>query len=204
MAPTAITWPTGSTSVVLVALLAFFALGFRRGIRREMITLVVLGAGWALTNLMTTGVGERLNRLYKGARFFVENLVASEPPSAVWQRVRDLQDPFQTESDVRLLSLVVFVVLAIAVYVWTQRGYMDSTGATGKVLGGLAGVLNGMLFSGVVVQLTGEPTLQIALPTDGLGLRSGDTDSVAVTIVVVAALAIAYGLYTASGADRTD
>ncbi len=200
----AIGWPFEGTSIMLVALLAFFALGFQRGIRREMITLIALGAGWAVSQLVSTQVGERLNRWYKSVRFMAENMVASEPPSVVWERIRALPDPIRNESDLRLLVLVVFVIVAIGAYVWTQRRYMDPLGAMGRVLGGVAGTFNGMVFSTVVVRLAGEPGEQLAPLAWAASPQQGGFSSKAVIIVVVAVLAIAYGLYTASGEGRTD
>ena len=198
---TAGVWTIDETTVVVVALLAFLYLGYRRGVQRELPTLFGLGAGWLLARIVGPGLAERLNRLYKGVRFLIEDLVAREDSVSIWQRVRALPDPIGTETDVDILALAAFVGVVGLVYILTQYRCRGPANATGRVLGGLGGAANGLLFSRGVVLLAGRPTIRLSLPATPLGavvLSEGNGASIMVVLVV--GLLIAFGVYSASGA----
>lgn len=198
-----------SWEVVLAGVaLAFFALGYRRGVRRELLALVGIAAGWGLGSLMGPAVIRRLNQMYKGLRFFLAGLVGSEG-DAVWRRVEALPDPLRPEGHVQALALLVFGVVTVGVYIWSQRRIPGEARFLGRFLGGVAGAVNGALFGTALLRLAGERTASsaevwsLAHDAGGAALRAGSGQTLALAIVVVMALVVAYGLYSASGAGRT-
>ena len=56
-------WVVDETIVVIVALLVFLYVGYRRGVQRELPTLFGLGAGWCLASIVGPGLAARLNRI---------------------------------------------------------------------------------------------------------------------------------------------
>ncbi|NLD42080.1 MAG: hypothetical protein GX657_01155 [Chloroflexi bacterium] len=199
-------WVVDETIVVIVALLVFLYVGYRRGVQRELPTLFGLGAGWFLASIVGPGLAERLNRIYKGVRFLAEDLVGREDSAAVWQRIRALPDPIRVDTDVEILALAVFVGVVGLVYILTQYRCRGAANTTGRVLGGLGGALNGLLFSRGVVLLAGRPTVRLSLPATPLGdVSLAEGNRLSITVVLILGLLIAFGVYSASsGAHRPD
>jgi len=198
-------WYIDDGTVVVAALLVFLYVGYRRGVQRELPTLFGLGAGWLLASLVGPGLAERMNRLYRSARFLVEDSLSREDPAAVWERIRALPDIVRTDTDAKVLALAVFVGWVGLVYIVTQFRCRGPANRTGQVLGALGGATNGLLFSRGVMLLTRGTAMRWTLPAAGLVEAAFPEGSGAsVMVVLVVALLIAFGVYSAAGAHRLD
>ncbi len=198
-------WYIDEATVVGGALLVFVVVGYRRGVARELPTLFGLGAGWLLASLVGPGLTERLNRLYRAARFVVEDALGREDSTAIWERVRALPDIIRTDTDAEILALGVFVGWVGLMYIVTQYRCRGPANRTGRVLGALAGGVNGLLFSRGVVHLAGGQALRWARPAAGwVEAALPEGQGAAVMVVLVIALLIAFGVYSAAGAHRMD
>ncbi len=194
-------WVIDETIVLVVALLVFLYLGTRRGVQRELPTLFGLAAGWLLASSVGPGLAERLNRLTKSVRFLVLDIVGRDSPAVIWERVRALPDPIQTDTDLDILALAVFVGCVALVYIVTQYRCRGARNATGRVLGGLGGAVNGLLFSRGVELLAARPTFRLDLPATPLGEAAATQgNGPSIMIVLIVGLLIAFGVYSASSA----
>lgn len=184
--------------VALLALLGLcFALGFRRGIRRELTLLVGVGVGWGLARVVGPDLIRWGNGVYKGLRFLVLNLVGRGDPDALWMRVQGLPDPLEPHVDARLAALGAMGLAVVVAYLVGERRYPSPAEAGARLLGGLTGAVNGWLVAREVVRQLGYPAPDVMAPMTHAAAEGPAGNSTALAVVLIAALLIAFGLYSA-------
>jgi hypothetical protein len=195
----AVTWSVDGIYLAGAALAMFVVFGFRRGVQRELLVMVAIGLSMLLASLVGAGTTERINRLYKAGRFVIEDALARDPSTQVWERIQALRDPLAGERGVQGLALSILVVGVVTTYAYTQRRYVRSDDLWSRVLGALAGGVNGLLLGWSLLQLTGRGAVLMRASMAPLGMRAVATDPTALLVLVVAMLLIAFGLHSASG-----
>ncbi len=109
--------------VLLVVVIIFGFIGFRRGAQREF--LVTLGIIFASV-LVQSKLGHDwlvfwANRMYKLVLFVLRGGLGASDPSAVWAKIRALPNLITTPQQQLYLTLIVFVVIVLLAY---PMGYL--------------------------------------------------------------------------------
>ena len=170
-------WP------ILLALLAFGTLGFRRGWVRELATLGGLLLSWLVVVALGLTFVDWANRLVLIARFTWDGGFDLADPTGLLRTLRadPAIDPWRPE----LFLLVVFALGVVAAYyVGGRLGSAPGAGSD-ALLGALAGALNGYVLSYVVLSYLGVGQ---RLPTP---LGSAATDAVGPHLTTVAIVVVA-------------
>jgi len=191
--------PVGAT------LLFFGFLGFRRGVNRELFSMFGIALGMWLASSLGPALVPLANRLYKLLRFALTEGLTSGDPTAAWQNAKAWPDLIRTTADVQLLALGVFVVIVLLFYLWGQgRARPPQTGMS-KLLGLVAGGINGFLIAYFLFPaLLPKSTAVITLPSGQINATLGNRQTVALAIVIFTVLLIAFGLHSASRPGRGD
>lgn len=147
--------------LVFALLLVFGAYGFWRGWLREVATLAGLLVGWMV--LITAGETfvNIVNRIYLIVAFVVQDGFDARQPAAVINSLR--RNPIVDPRHPDHFLGVIFVILAIAVFLAANRYVSTATSWSAQALGALVGLANGYL----VIYLAFHyfaPTARLRLP----------------------------------------
>jgi len=181
-------------------LVLFSFLGLRRGVNRELFTMLGIGVGMWLANSFGPSLVPVANRLYKLVRLVLSGKLTSDDAAS-------FPDLIQTASDVQLLSLAVFAVILLAFYLWGQGRIRGPQSGMSQFLGLVAGGVNGFLVAYYLYPaLLPRSTAVITLPSGQINATLTNNQTVALVIVVFTVLLIAFGLHNASRprGDRGD
>jgi len=196
----AVTWTIDQYAIVGAALVAFGFIGLQRGIHRELYSMVGIGVGALLSGWLARTLTPQINRTHKLVRFALEGGLSGEDPSAAWRRIGALPDLVRSPEDVAFVSVAIFILFVLVACLWGQRRAPAPFALLPRLLGMLAGALNGFLVCYHLVPLVfAAPRAIIAVPSGDVRgvLASGQTlGLVAVSLV---AILIAFGLHSASG-----
>lgn len=190
-------------SLLLGATFAFFALlGWRRGINRELLGM----AGILVAIFLATNVAPELrsgvNSFYRLARFALSGGLSGDNPAAAWQNAKSIPDLVQTPAQVRQLSLGVFAVVTLFVYLLGQQNLPDPRGVMPQLLGGLAGGINGFIVAYYLYPLVFSGETVISFPGVAVTNTLASGRTIALALVVFVVILIAFGLYNASGPGK--
>jgi hypothetical protein len=169
-------WP------IALALLAFGALGFRRGWVRELTTLGILLGVWLIVFTLGSGVAGALNRVALIAAFTWEGGFDAVDPAALLRSLRAAPAIDPTHPDA--LGLLLFCLGAFGAYLGGHRMAAVVRSGSDAVLGAMAGAVNGYVLSFVALGY-----LQSALrvpASEPVALLGSYATSVAVVVVVAA------------------
>jgi uncharacterized membrane protein required for colicin V production len=196
----AATW-TVSQYLLLGLLMGLFGvIGFRRGVNRELISLVGLGVAIWVALQVAPSLDDQINRMYRLTRFALGGGLGADDLSAAWAEAQALPDLIQSEADRRLLSVAIFVVMALLVYLVGDGRIERAESFLPRMLGLFVGLINGFLVAYYLapVVLT-ESQINITVQSGEVqqSLTSGQTLA-RVGLFLVCVL-IAVGLYNASG-----
>lgn len=187
---------------VLMGLVAavFGLIGYRRGIRRELVVLLSLVAAIAAVGFITDTLVEPVNRFYYLQKFAREGGLSAEDPSAVWREVRGAPELIASARSVDLLRIGLFGGIALLAYILSARFGRERAGAVDGVLGLLGGLLNGVAVVYFLLPiLFPEPTTLLEISTARVQNTLGGGLLRVQFLIAFVVVLIAYGLYSASG-----
>ncbi len=196
----AVTWTIDQYAIVGAALVAFGFVGLQRGIHRELLSMAAIGIGALVSGWLARALAPQINRIYRLGRFALEGGLSGDDPAAVWRRIGAMPDLVQSTDDVQLLGVLIFCLIVLVAYLWGQRRAPAPFTLLPRLLGLLAGALNGFLVCWHLVPLVlPKPRAIIAVSGGDVPgvLASGQT--LALVAVSVVAILIAFGLHNASG-----
>jgi len=181
--------------VLVAAVAASTAVGFKRGWRGQLVAFVPIVAAWVLLGARGEALVNLVNTTYKGILFFTscsgeaDAVVCAESSGVTTVALVDPSSPDQT----RLLFLTVFVMTVLLAFLLVVRFGKKPPSVLRKLMGAILGVANGFTLSYLVLPLlpyrqqiplgVGAATAEENLP----GIAPGFSGSIAVPHVSVAA-----------------
>ncbi len=167
------------TLIALGTVLFIFAwIGFRRGLRAELGTLLLILGSRMLIERRGDWLIALINSLYRGLLFFLKGGLTSDEPGRVFAAVRSAR-PLISREIAPTLQLVLFVLSILAAYTVLNRLRLFQ-GAS-SLLGALLGAINGYLiivfflpllprdlpepleFLSEILPIAGRPEIQAAM-----------------------------------------
>lgn len=200
-----VTWDVNQFVFSGLALALFGLVGFRRGVNRELLSVIGIALGMLLSGRLAAAAGPQINRFYKLGRFALGGGLASDDPSAAWQQAKGLSDPFQTPQDAQLLGLMVFLLITVFFFLLGQVRLPAPGSAMLKVLGGLAGVVNGFMVAHYILPIAFPGTGAVITVSSGQVQETLSNDrTIAYVAALLVAVLIAFGLHNAATRKREE
>lgn len=199
-----LTW-TINQYVLLGIVLAIFAfLGLKRGVNRELLSMIGVGLGILLADGLAHALQGWINRFYKLGRFALAGGLTADDPTQAWQQIEKLPALVSTPEDLRFLGILIFLILTLVVYLLGQRFIAAPKTAMAQFLGLLAGGINGFLVAYYLFPLVLAPSKAVInLPSSEVKATLGSSRTIAMVVVLVIVVLIAFGLHsTPSGRRR--
>ncbi len=198
-----VTWNVSQYAVMGLALGLFGFLGFRRGVNRELLSLIGVGIGMLLATQFASSLVPSVNRFYKLGRLAMSGGLASDNPLGAWQSVQQLPALVRTPEDIELLGMIVFLMVFGFSYLISQKCFPAPESLTLRILGLGLGVITGFLFIYYLMPIIFYgSTMVITLPSgevrNTLFQEQGPAKMAALFVLVL----IVFGVYTASGAKK--
>jgi len=181
-----VSWHVGQNPLIGATMALFGFLGFVRGANRELRSMVGIGLGMLLATLLVPNLGKQINSLCKLGRFAFA--VIDSDPSTAWQKAQVSPDLIQTPADLQIVSLLLFVGLVLASYLWGHSQTAAPPSVPSKLLGVLAGGINGFLIAYYVFPILfpkSEAVITVPSATINQALRSSRTMALVAVLVVV-------------------
>ncbi len=187
--------------VVLMALIlgVFALIGFRRGVSRELATLMGVAISFLLVTHLLDNMTPWVNKIWRMARFVVKGGLTADDPVTVWNQVKTLPALVGTDAAQRNLGAIVFALLVAMSYYAGFRAQQPASGAMSRVLGLVLGAVNGFFIASYLfryVLVTTKATIELSSGEMREAVMSGQTIGRILTVLVVALIAL--GLYGAS------
>ncbi len=193
-----LTW-TINQYVLLGIVLAIFAfLGFKRGVNRELLSMIGVGLGILLADGLAHALQGWVNRFYKLGRFALAGGLTAADPTQAWQGIEKLPALVSTPEDLRFLAILIFLILLLVIYLLGQRFIAAPKTFMAQFLGLLAGGINGFLVAYYLFPLVLVPSqaVIIKLPSSEVKATLGSSRSIAMVVVLVIVVLIAFGLHS--------
>ena len=200
-----VTWDVNQFIFSGLALGLFGLVGFRRGVNRELLSVIGIAIGVMLSGSLAAAVGPQVNRFYKLGRFALGGGLASDDLSAAWQQAEGLPDPFQTPGDTQLLGLIVFLAIALFFFLLGQARLATPASAMVKVLGGLTGLVNGFMVAHYIFPIAFPGTTAVIMvSSDQVQETLSNDQTIAYVVALLVAVLIAFGLHNAASQKRQE
>jgi uncharacterized membrane protein required for colicin V production len=198
-----VTWDVNQFVLSGLALVLFGIVGFRRGVNRELLSVIGIAIGVMLSGPLAAAVGPQMNRFYKLGRFALGGGLASDDLSAAWQQAKGLPDPFQTPGDTQLLGLVVFLLIALFFLLLGQARIAAPASMMVRFLGGLTGLVNGFMVAHYIFPIAfPDTTAVIMVSSDQVQETLSNDQTIAYVVALLVAVLIAFGLHNAAAQRR--
>jgi uncharacterized membrane protein required for colicin V production len=194
---------TPSNTLILgLAIGVFAVIGWRRGVSRELFTVLVIIFAMLFAQYIAPDLRAPINRMVKLVTFVFGGGLGSDDLSGSWAKVRSAPDLI-APNKAELLSVAVFVLIVLAAYGVGQMRRSGVEGLMTKALGLLTGAVNGFLIVWYLFPrvFTG-PETTIKLPSQALKTELLQPNTMARMAFFFVLVLIAWGLYTASSARR--
>jgi hypothetical protein len=186
-----------------IALATFAALGWRRGVNRELLQVVGITLALLVSNRLAVELGPAVNKFYKLGRFALSGGLTSDDPTAAWRRAQALPELVKTPDQIRLLALVVFSSIVGFFYLWGQQQIAGPGAWALKFLGLCTGAVNGFLITYYLLPiLLPKPQAVIKLHSGELQQTLVSSQTIAYVVSAFVIILIAFGLYSASSSRR--
>jgi len=197
------TWNMSQYAMMGLILGIFGFSGFRRGVNRELLSLVGMGLGMLLSAQLAVSLVPMVNRFYKLGRLALSGGLTSDNPVTAWQTVQDLPALVRTQADTEMLALFVFLLILVAFYLIGQVSFRPPDSMIPRILGLFMGVVTGFLFIYYFMPiLFPGPEAVIRLPSGEVRDTLSNEQIVAWAITLLVSVLIIFGVYSASGAKR--
>jgi len=188
-----VSWSLDQYALIGATLALFGFLGFLRGVNRELRSMIGIGLGMLLASVMVPNMGKQINSLYKLGRFAVVTIDVD--PETAWREVQMLPDLIQTSADLRFASLLVFCLVGLVFYLWGQGRSVAPPSLVSKVLGLVAGGINGFLVAYYAFPLLlPRSEAVITVPSGRINATLANSRSMALVAVFIVVILIALGL----------
>jgi uncharacterized membrane protein required for colicin V production len=198
-----LTWTINEVALVGITLGIFGFVGLRRGVSRELLAMIGIGLGVLIAGELASVAQPQVNRLYKLVQLALSGGLTSDNPAAAWQQVSGLPPLVSTAEDLQSLELVVFMLVALAFYLLGQRFVAGSTGLLPRLLGLLAGGINGFLVALYLYPaIFSQPTAVLTVSGQEVRKTLVGGENLAVVAVFFVIVLIAFGLYSAGPSRR--
>ena len=198
-----VTWTVSQYALLGLAVGSFGLLGLRRGVNRELFSVIGVALAITLSETIASALGPQVNLFYKLGNFALGGGVTGGDPVGAWQKAQEARALIQTPDDMRLFSLAIFFLIVLVFYLLGQQRIQEAGGLVPSVLGLLAGCVNGFLMAYYFFPIVfPNPLAVIAVPSAQVQetLTSGQT--IARVVLVFVFVLIALGLYSATGANE--
>ena len=198
-----ISWNVNQYILMGIMLGTFGFIGFRRGVNRELLSVVGVAVAILISGGLASKVGPQVNLFYKLVRFVLGGGFSGGDPVAAWQKTSSLPDLIQTQEDLQVFSLLIFFLVVMLFYLWGQRRIADPNSLMLRILGALTGVINGFLIAYYLVPIVlPAPKAVITLPSGEVRQTLTSGQMIARMVAFFVFVLIALGLYTASGRKK--
>lgn len=187
-----VSWNVDQYALIGVTLCLFGFLGFRRGANRELRSMIGIGLAMLLASVLVPNLGTQINFLHKLGCFALA--VTNSDPSSAWQETQLLPDLVQTPEDLQFVSLLVFLGIILLCYLWGQSRIAAPFSLSSKVLGALAGGINGFLVAYYVFPILLKSEAVIRVPGGEINAALGNSRTMALAAVLAVVVLIALGL----------
>jgi len=195
-----LSWSVDQYALIGVTLALFGSLGFVRGASRELRSMVGIGVGMLMANALVPHLSKQINSVYKLGRFAFAAIDGD--PGAAWQEAQLLPDLVRTPRDLQLASLAVFIGVVLICYLWGQTSIAAASSLPSRLLGLLAGGINGFLVAYYAFPiLFPKSEAVITVPSGRINAALGSSRTMALVAVFIVVVVIALGL-KASRAPR--
>ncbi len=167
---------------VLVAFaLVFGLIGFLRGVAREVITSIGITAAYLIVKWGGSFLTRWTNMLFKMAIFTARGGLAADDPTVIWGQVSGIHPVIETDAERLIFNLVVSALLVILAYIVANkltpsraipiRPICLGSLPPSRLLGSVAGLLNGYLVANYVIPHNLPTGITITLPSTRLALH---------------------------------
>jgi uncharacterized membrane protein required for colicin V production len=199
----ALTWTVNQYLLLGITLALFAYMGFRRGVNRELLSMVGIGLGMMVSGSAGPVVAPLVNRLYRVGRFALSGGLFAGDPTTAWASANSLPSIVNTPEAVQSVSLLVFVAVALAFYLLGQRAVPGGKSLPLRVLGLLAGGINGFLASYYLFPLVfSRPRAIIMVPGEQVKSTLNEPQNIALVAVFFVVVLIAFGLLSAGSSRK--
>jgi len=199
----ALTWTVDQYLLLGVTLALFALVGLRRGVNRELLSMVGIGVGILVSERGAVVLQPQVNRLYQMVRFALSGGLSSPDPTAAWAQASSLPPLVSTAAHLQTLALCVFVLIVLIFYLLGQRLLRKSNSIIIRFLGMLAGGINGYLTASFIFPtlLNGAPAV-ITVPSQAVTTTLSTPRNIAFVIVFFIVVMIVFGLYNAGSSKK--
>jgi hypothetical protein len=197
-----VTWNVNQYMLVGFTLALFGFVGFRRGANRELLSMIGVAIGVILSSALATALWPWVNRLYKLLRFALGGGITSEDPTAIWQKYKDLPDLVKA-GDLQFLSFIIFALIVWTFYFYGEKKIAGPKALVARVVGLLAGGLNGFLVGFYLFPMLFPKTRAVInLPGNVVNQTLTDSKTWAVVVFFFVVVLVIFGLYSSSGPGK--
>lgn len=198
-----IAWTLNEYVVVGVLLGVFGLVGFRRGVNRELLSIIGVAVAMLVSAQMAPTLAKQVNLLYRLARLALGGGFGSGNPAQAWQQLNQMPGLIQIPQDLERVGLLTFVGVLAVFYSTGQSRIAAPDSTMLRVLGLLAGAINGFLVAYYLLPIVLPKTVTvIALPTGQVHATLSSARTVAWVLALFVLVLIALGLHSASGAKK--
>ena len=189
--------------IVPIVVLFFAYLGCRRGISKELLSLVGVLVATALAKGQTAFLSGWVNRLYRIGMFAVKGGLSASDPGKVMAEISKLAPPISTPEQEKLLVVVSFVVLLAVFYLLGEDKVGQPQDLMQRVLGLFVGGLNGFLIGRFLFPrlFPGEKT-HITILSKQVSQYLDSEKALTWAVVVFCLIMIIYGVQSSSSPRR--
>ncbi|MGI5915041.1 MAG: CvpA family protein [Anaerolineae bacterium] len=198
-----VTWNVNHYLFLGLILGAFGFIGFRRGAKRELLSLVGIVLGILVAKPLAVMIQPRLNHFYRLARFALSGGLSSPDPMATWTQIRQSPGLVHTAQQQVWLQLAIFGAIVL-IFFFIGQGRISKGGSlVPNTLGLFVGAVNGFLFAYYLLPLLmPAPQTVIALETGSARQALTEPEVMARMVVFLVMAVIAFGLYSATGGGK--
>jgi len=194
-----VTWNLSSFVLLGLLLGIFGVLGFKRGIRRELIGLVGIIVAILIVSQSLPSLKPKINQMYRMARLAWNIGVQKQDPGQAWAEASQQPDIIQSSDEERALAILLFVLITALGYLLAQRYVPEPHTLWLRFLGLLGGLFNGFWIAMYALPLVfPEPTTTITVPSGEVRAALSNEYIIARVIAVFVFVIIALGIYSAS------
>lgn len=197
--PEAVTWNLNHYIVMGVFLGLFGVIGFRRGVNRELLSVIGISLGIIFSSGLAPALTPQINRFYKLARFAVSGGLTSGDPAAAWHEAQGYPVLLESPQDMQVLGVVLFFLTVLLFYAIGQVRIAPPNSFVLSILGLFTGAINGFLMAYYLVPII-FPTPEAVITVQSAEVQQTLTSAQTVARVVAffVFVLIALGLYSAS------
>jgi uncharacterized membrane protein required for colicin V production len=194
-----VTWTLSEYALLGLVVGGFALVGLLRGVNRELLSAIGVGIAILLAEPAATALGPQVNLFVKLGQLAFSGGLAGGDLGASWSKIREAESFIQTPDDMRLFGVALFLLMVALAYAIGQIRIQAPAGPVLRVLGLMAGGVNGFLIAFYLFPiLFPKPTALIAVPSGQVQATLTSGSTIARVVLVFVVVLIALGLYSAS------